>query len=357
MFPILPVILALYNTVPLAIGGRIRECDESAIAGDEYRTLFLQAHNNYRLALANGSARGTNNRKLPGSKSLFKFNYNCQLELLASAVALDCQYKPSLKMNDIGYSQNFRRSEGVKRNVLDNVNNLENRFNKVVSKWWYTVEDETIRPMSPDVIYKDDAMEEFANIAYHKSISLGCFNALCPLAETHDLVTTCVYGAVPKKGAPLYPTAQTTRGCTDSSTCNVGVHNPECIRKYDEEDATLAGLCRTDSKEMPATATVPHASTTEEIKVPSPPPKTTDIDNTQNYQDIDNTQNYQDIDNTQNYQDIDYTQNYQDIDNTQNYHDIAYTQNYHDIDYTQNYHDIAYTQNYETNHCCNNKSS
>ncbi|ETN86180.1 hypothetical protein NECAME_01306 [Necator americanus] len=93
-------------------------------------------------------------------------------------------------------------------------------------------------------------------MAYHKSISLGCFNALCPLPKRYDLVTTCVYGAVPKKGAPLYPTAQTTRGCTDSSTCNVGVHNPDCIREYDDEDATLAGLCRTDSKEMPGSLTV-----------------------------------------------------------------------------------------------------
>ncbi|ETN86181.1 hypothetical protein NECAME_01307 [Necator americanus] len=98
-------------------------------------------------------------------------NYNCQLELLASAVALDCQYRPSLKMNDIGYSQNFRRSEGVKRNALDNVNNLENSFNKVVSKWWYTVEDESLGPIGSKVIYKEDGMEEFANAAIREKKS------------------------------------------------------------------------------------------------------------------------------------------------------------------------------------------
>ncbi|KAK6731082.1 hypothetical protein RB195_007507 [Necator americanus] len=171
MFPILPVILALYNTVPLAVTGRIKECDESAIAGDEYRTLFLQAHNNYRLALANGSSRGARKTKLPGSKSLFKFNYNCQLELLASAVALDCQYGPSLNLNDIGYSQNFRRHEGVTHSILDSVNNLEDHFNNALYNWWYTVETEILGPIGSKVIYKEDGMEEFANAAIREKKS------------------------------------------------------------------------------------------------------------------------------------------------------------------------------------------
>ncbi|KAK6731207.1 hypothetical protein RB195_007583 [Necator americanus] len=274
MLPILLVILILYHAVP-PMAAQLEACDENNLG--DYRELYLKTHNDYRLSLAKGQVEAESG-KLPGSESLFKFKYNCQLEGLAMAVAMTCERKPLLNMKQLGYGQNYYWTRKVNNDIVDAVDKVQDRFNFAVEEWWYTVEDAKI---GPDVIYDDEAVEPFANIAYNKSISFGCYNNRCG-SDPYSLATACVYGAIPETGKPLYLPAETTDGCTNHTTCSD--LNGKCIPAGDASG--LGGLCGTDLKQVtdaPAADTTenttPVTSATDETTVDSTTAETT-VDST-----------------------------------------------------------------------------
>ncbi|KAK6730602.1 hypothetical protein RB195_007205 [Necator americanus] len=263
MRAVILVILALSHVAP-SMASKMAECDESAIATDDYRKLFLHEHNVKRHSLAKGEVLTADQRKLQGSARLFKFSYDCRLESLAKYLATDCNGRiPAANMSSFGRSENYYWTREVPQHILDSANNLQYRFADVVNQWWYTLEDGNI---GSDVLYTDEKMKAFANMAYKGSTSLGCYNVLCQSGSTYNLATACVYSTIPKSGESLYSTAK-TNGCTKSTTCRKEINNSECILRNDTTEGDLAGLCRIKLTEITVTTAAPGVDTTEKTTV------------------------------------------------------------------------------------------
>ncbi|ETN86238.1 hypothetical protein NECAME_01366 [Necator americanus] len=239
MLPILLVILILYHAVP-PMAAKLEACDENNLGA--YRELYLKTHNDYRLSLAKGEVEAESG-KLPGSESLFKFKYNCQLEGLAMAVAMTCERKPLLNMKQLGYGQNYYWTRKVNNDIVDAVDKVQDRFNFAVEEWWYTVEDAKI---GPDVIYDDEAVEPFANIAYNKSISFGCYNNRCgsnpsSLATAYAPAAGTTENTTPVTSATDETTVDSTTAETtvDSTTTTVTSTTVETTVKSTTDETTV----------------------------------------------------------------------------------------------------------------------
>ncbi|CAJ0592961.1 unnamed protein product [Cylicocyclus nassatus] len=207
------------------------------------------AHNDLRAQVARRALDKEIYGELPGTKSLFKLEYDCTNEGFAqSTIGKDCKHS-SIYMSVIGRGENFitYRAESKPGNKK-----LAEMLKWAVEDWSDTVES----PLSADVMYTDTSMEPFANMIYNKTLKFGCSYQFCE--ANGKVAIACVYENKPQLNEPLYSADSTgKKGCTKNSPCNKVIKGAVCETAND----TVGPLCQ---KEPSTTTAAPTTTTTEE---------------------------------------------------------------------------------------------
>ncbi|CAJ0592734.1 unnamed protein product [Cylicocyclus nassatus] len=206
------------------------------------------AHNDLRAQVAKRALDKEIYGDLPGTKSLFKLEYDCTNEGFAqSTIGKDCKHS-SIYMSVIGRGENFitYRAESKPGNKK-----LAEMLKWAVEDWSDTVES----PLSSDIMYTDTSIEPFANMIYNKTMKFGCSYQFC---ETNGKVAiACVYEKKPQLNEPLYSADSTgKKGCTKNSPCNKVIKGAVC----ETADDTVGPLCQRE----PSTTTTAPTTTTEQ---------------------------------------------------------------------------------------------
>ncbi|CAJ0592949.1 unnamed protein product [Cylicocyclus nassatus] len=208
-----------------------------------------KAHNDLRAQVATRALDKEIYGELPGTKSLFKLEYDCTNEGFAmSTIGKDCKHS-SIYMSVIGRGENFitYRAESKPGNKK-----LAEMLKWAVEDWSDTVES----PLSADVMYTDTSMEPFANMIYNKTLKFGCSYQFCE--ANGKVAIACVYENKPQLNEPLYSADSTgKKGCTKNSPCNKVIKGAVCETAND----TVGPLCQ---KEPSTTTAAPTTTTTEE---------------------------------------------------------------------------------------------
>ncbi|VDM75877.1 unnamed protein product, partial [Strongylus vulgaris] len=203
-------------------------CSNSGIT-DAARLLFLNAHNEARLSVAQGLE--PNKCGLLGpAKNMYKLQWDCDLEQQAQSYISNC---PSALGSFSGYSQNLIRYTGIFTNPLSNVA-------AAVNGWWSAVRK--YGSTDPDNKYVNSKTSKQFGLLYGstfqmvhgKTTGIGCAYKVCPL--TLYLTVTCLYnkigyytnGVMWENGAPCTSAADCTTYA--GSTCSGGL----CVKELEE---------------------------------------------------------------------------------------------------------------------------
>ncbi|EPB69402.1 hypothetical protein ANCCEY_11500 [Ancylostoma ceylanicum] len=122
---------------------------------------------------------------------MFKITYDCYLEGLALTTMSGCGSKPELAF--VGQkSVNYVVIRGIDpkkppKTEADYVPYIK----QAVADWANYMYDDNLDIKT--VIYKESAMEPFANMIYNKTIAVGCSPQYC--ADKRRVVVSCVYNA------------------------------------------------------------------------------------------------------------------------------------------------------------------
>ncbi|EYC26238.1 hypothetical protein Y032_0010g1034 [Ancylostoma ceylanicum] len=217
-------------------------------ASQGFRLEILSAHNNLRGRLARGEIEQDDGSKLKGSKTLFKFNYDCNLEALAmAAIPVDCSRRPAIDLSPLGRSQNL--AIVAVTGDPSKIPILQATVNAAIFTWADRLNVDLLK----NPTYTNKRMAPFANMIYNQSLSLGCMGYYCSAGAKTAIV--CVYSDIPKIGAPLYwDDSNDQKGCNKTSCEQVtDVAKPKCDRNAGPNQ----GLCGTATKILTTTVAPP----------------------------------------------------------------------------------------------------
>ncbi|KAK6731597.1 hypothetical protein RB195_007828 [Necator americanus] len=259
MFTFLVVLLSVYG----ATAQQKAVCSSKPTdANDPVRYAFLNEQNTLRKTLAAGNTDDGGADNLYGSKSLFQFTYNCDLEISAMTAAKGCPTTSSVPNEVSGNSINYKIIRTHQDPPIDNEAKAD--ITTVVTGWAETrYEAEFERKTA---IYDVEDTAPFVRIVYNKSISVGCVVTHCGAKKT---AYTCAYSSSPVKGEPFYWPVKGSTGCTSDSQCKKAISGSKCNVAPNEP----VGLCATDLTELttagPTDTTAAESTTSETTVMPT----------------------------------------------------------------------------------------
>ncbi|RCN47298.1 SCP-like protein [Ancylostoma caninum] len=207
---------------------------------DAIRKGALDIHNEFRVNLTKKLLLQDNGEALPGSKSMFKLTYDCALEGLAMTTLSGCQSKPKMDYIPAGKSLNYAIVRNVAPLPADAA--IAEMIKATAEEWAETRYDDIIDEKT--VTYNNTDLEPFANMIYHKTMTVGCGTMYCS-GPKNRLAIACVYDAKPELGQPLYTPAKADKGCNDNDKpCTKAVKGSTCILANDPTFAAYKGLCK-----------------------------------------------------------------------------------------------------------------
>ncbi|CAJ0593023.1 unnamed protein product, partial [Cylicocyclus nassatus] len=213
----------LFREVALVSAAKCKMAVEAAKA-------VTAAHNRLRANIATRKLDKTTFGNLPGSKSLFKLEYECTHEVLASQViGQQCKYLPlSKKLSAKGH--NFIT---YRRNKEPDSAMLIEMFGLAVHDWSDTVHEGG--PLSSSVVYSSDSMEPFANMIYNRTLHFGCAYRFCKAKK--KVAIACAY--------------EKKRGCFKNKSCKKIFKNAVCA----VDNGEIGPLCELHSTSLTASPT------------------------------------------------------------------------------------------------------
>ncbi|CAJ0595461.1 unnamed protein product [Cylicocyclus nassatus] len=236
LFPLI-VLLQLCTT----IRAQVYPCVEGDDFKDTYGALYEQ--NLLRKHFATRDVKKAAYGSLPGTKNMFKLNYDCTLENFAKAtISVDCTQNTRFDSKLLGFGTNFYSEVYIGTAPNDTI--IKRYYEFAVDEW--SMADSTSPPFGTDMIYKNESAASLANMIYYKTLAVGCAHKYC--SERKYISVACVYGAVPEVGQPLYFATVTGKsGCTASTSCRKVVpgSGTTCLlgQPVDEHGNSMDGLC------------------------------------------------------------------------------------------------------------------
>ncbi|CAJ0609177.1 unnamed protein product [Cylicocyclus nassatus] len=197
---------------------------------DAARLLFLNAHNDARLSVAQGLEPNKCGFLGP-AKNMYKLEWDCDLEKQAQNAILLC---PSTMGIFASYSQNLMKFTGTFSDPLTAVA-------AAVNKWWSAVRQ--YGNTDPDNKYVDTNLYSFANMVHGKTTAIGCAYKVC--SATNSLTVTCLYnkigyytnGVMFENGTPCSSAADCTT--YPGSSCSGGL----CVNVPEPADTGANTMC------------------------------------------------------------------------------------------------------------------
>ncbi|KAL6732558.1 hypothetical protein Aduo_003308 [Ancylostoma duodenale] len=203
---------------------------------DAIRKGALEIHNEIRKNLIKKTLLQDNGDPFPGTKSMFKLTYDCALEGLAMTTFSGCQSKPKMDYIPAGKSLNYAIERKVASLPADAA--IADMIKAAAEEWAETRFDGVIDEKT--VVYDNEDLGPFANMIYHKTMTVGCGTMYC--SDKKRLAVACLYDAKPELGQPLYTPVKTDKGCEDNNKpCTKAVKGATCIPGT---DPNYPGLCK-----------------------------------------------------------------------------------------------------------------
>ncbi|EYC19603.1 hypothetical protein Y032_0024g961 [Ancylostoma ceylanicum] len=216
------------------------ECRDSLVS-DDWREMILTFHNDKRRILSSGQQQNKDGTNLKPAKRMNELIWECNLERQARDGAAQCG---SFTLANKGVNQELFKSSG-KCDIMA-------KTKDVLNKWWNEVKTVGLSDDRKFAV----GLENFANMAFHKTTAFACSYARCP----GGMGLLCLYeqrGA--KADIVLYPgvahASKACSGCSDTAPCV----NRLCRAEFNHaEEAPL--FCNLDgmTKDMSETALNMH---------------------------------------------------------------------------------------------------
>ncbi|KAK5965634.1 Ancylostoma secreted protein 1 [Trichostrongylus colubriformis] len=197
---------------------------------DSIRLLFLNAHNEARLSVAQGlepNKCGT----LPAAKNMYKLQWDCSLEQKAQDYIATC---PSSMGSFSGLSQNIQYYSGISSS------NVASLVASTLSSWWGKVRQ--YGSTDPENKYVDNNLYTFANMVHSKMTGIGCAYKVC---DGTKLTITCLYNKI-----GYYTNGvmwENGTACTSASDCTTYAGSTcvggLCFKELEQPDAGTNTMC------------------------------------------------------------------------------------------------------------------
>ncbi|KHJ77084.1 SCP-like protein, partial [Oesophagostomum dentatum] len=210
---------------------------------EHLKKAVIDAHNTLREKVATQRLNSSIFGNLPGTKSMFKLKYDSTNEALATATIADDCSRTSLKINALNRAQNFytTRLPDLEEKHIDDY------YIIAVDEWTKSV----TKPFDANATWSNRAAAPFANMIYYKTLTFGCSHRHCP--NEQKLSISCVYGARPKLGEPLYiKNSADKRGCVSDQTCQKVVSKSKCSFTKEEGSIETPGNYSFSSRPLAA---------------------------------------------------------------------------------------------------------
>ncbi|KAJ1367638.1 hypothetical protein KIN20_028589 [Parelaphostrongylus tenuis] len=239
------------------------KCDETGHGHNFLRLELLSRHNEYRIALANGTQKNGNcgDMTFPMASNMSLLTYDCELEKIAFNISKMCLNVTDPNFNHVGSNiatfhpgdpRYSRRSRD--RTAYSIGLGMEDVFTFMDSWWSTSINDAPLVNLTPTC--NDSRKIPFLQMANAATTKFGCSFSICNESIPPFVSFVCQYGEPHiNVGVPIYeegpPCSDCNMSCVFGSLCNnddVLIYNnsmrpcSDCNRSCVNESQCQGGL-------------------------------------------------------------------------------------------------------------------